>query len=62
MAKSIPNVEKILTCDIINPFMVSKAMFVSEHDNKNWLLDLAFLDTHLNDLNLKLQRGTQRNV
>lgn len=62
MAKSIPNVEKILTCDIINPFMVSKAMFVPERDNENWLLGLAFLDTHVNELNLKLQRGTQCNV
>jgi hypothetical protein len=62
MAYSIPRIEKILTCDITKPFMVSKAMFVPEHNDGNWSIDLAFLDIHLNELNLNLQSVAQCNV
>lgn len=39
MAKSRPNVEKVLICDIVSPSMVSVPMFVPEHNNENWLTD-----------------------
>lgn len=59
MAKSRPNVEKVLICDIVSPSMVSVPMFVPEHNNENWLTDLACRATHLNELNLNLQSETR---
>lgn len=59
MAKSRPNVEKVLICDIVSLSMVSEPIFVPEHNNENWLTDLVCRATHLNELNLNLQSETR---
>ena len=63
MAKSRPNVEKILW--FVTCYQVAygiKKQICARIDNENWLIDLAFsvdVTAHLNELNMCLQGENQ---